>query len=113
MAAGINGGSEANEMNAPGPSETELLSYFVCSDMAEAGLLPRDIAAACSITYLKVKLSFLPGVGLDDYLAIDAASRAQVSRAGYDALRDWYRQNPARVDALRERVRAQSVAAVR
>ncbi len=54
-----------------------------------------DPAAArlCSDIYLRLKLSFLPGLGIEEFRALDAETRRHANAAGYAAFLRWQALN--------------------
>lgn len=83
-----------------GPDEADLRYFFECSQLAKMQLLNFDEAKSCTRAYMKIKLSFVPGVGLDDFDGLSPQEKAAVNVFGYRHYMEWRLQNAARVDAL-------------
>ncbi|MXQ06494.1 hypothetical protein GQ651_01405 [Alphaproteobacteria bacterium GH1-50] len=63
--------------------------YRSCAGLAEQKVLSKDEFDACSLAYLKIKLSFLHGVTLERYEGMKPSLRAKANKIGYDAYRAW------------------------
>jgi PIN domain nuclease of toxin-antitoxin system len=88
-----------------GTEMTGLQAHFQCNEMATVRMLTFDEAIACGHAFLKVKLSFLPGLGLGDYARLPVAERASANRLGYERYLAWSDANPDRVRALKAQAR--------
>ncbi len=64
-------------------------SYRSCDDLFERHLPPAGLARRCAQKYFLLKLSFLNGVSLEKYFAMEPRDRARANRQGYDAYRAW------------------------
>jgi hypothetical protein len=63
-------------------------------------LLSFDEAATCAGAYMRIKLSFLPGVGLDDFEGLPPQAKAAVNLDAYRRYLEWRLEKPAEVDDL-------------
>jgi hypothetical protein len=73
----------------PVPSASDLAVYIRCSDVAAERLLSFEEAQICGLTFLRIKLSFLPDVDIERYRGMSAAQKAEANRRGYAAYRAW------------------------
>ena len=62
-------------------------------------LLSFDKAKSCTRAYMRIKLSFVPGVGFDDFDALSAQEKAAVNSFGYKRYLEWRLRNAAQVNA--------------
>lgn len=83
------------------PDEADLRYYFDCSKVAATRLLSFEEATGCARTFMRIKLSFVPGVGLDDFDRLPPREKAAVNLVGYRRYMDWVSENAAEVEALR------------
>ena len=83
-----------------GPDDSDLRYYFECSELARIRPLSVGEAASCSRAYMKIKLFFVPGVGLDDFDGLSPQEKAAVNVFGYRRYMAWRMQEAAQVDAL-------------
>jgi hypothetical protein len=83
-----------------GPDEADIRYIFECSELAKMHLLSFDDAADCTRAYMRIKLSFLPGVGFDDFAGLSPEEKAVVNTVGYQRFMEWRLINTAQVDAL-------------
>ncbi|MEM1428459.1 MAG: hypothetical protein AAGG09_03270 [Pseudomonadota bacterium] len=65
--------------------------YGRCVVQSERAPMTRASAEVCGHLYLLLKLSLLPDMDHARYTALPPEVRAQVSAAGYRALREWRR----------------------
>ena len=79
----------AKDPHLVSPDENLLTSYELCSESAEFRVLSRAEAESCSEDYLKLKLSFLPGVELDQFRSLPAAEQWEIQQRAYFALLEW------------------------
>jgi hypothetical protein len=49
---------------------------------------------------MRIKLSFLPGVGFDGFVGLSPEEKAVVNTVGYQRFMEWRLLNTAQVDAL-------------
>ncbi|PRY26045.1 hypothetical protein CLV78_101138 [Aliiruegeria haliotis] len=63
--------------------------YSVCSDAALERILSRHEVDHCYDVYIRLKLSFVKGVTLEQFKAMPAASRTVANTKGYTAYRAW------------------------
>ena len=80
-----------------GPAEPDLREYLRCSQEAMQRLLDHDEAEACALAYTKVKLSFLPGVSLDDFNRLAPREKAAMNLVAYERYVRWSARNTAGV----------------
>ncbi len=71
------------------PDQALLAAYETCSGAAEVRLLSISEASLCANTYLRLKLSFLPDVNLEEFRSLPALERWEIQQQGYRALLDW------------------------
>ncbi|GGE34402.1 hypothetical protein GCM10011360_22840 [Primorskyibacter flagellatus] len=69
-------------------------------------LLSFDEARQCGRAFQRVKLSFVPGVDLAAYDALSPEAKAAANLTGYQRYVGWSELNAAKLDLLRDRVRA-------
>lgn len=84
-----------------GPDEADLQFYFDCSEVASLRLLSFDEADVCSRVFMRIKLSFVPGVGLNDYDSLPPREKSAVNIVGYKLYLDWLSKNPVEVEFLK------------
>ena len=93
------------------PDEADLRYYFDCSKVAATRLLSFEEATGCARTFMRIKLSFVPGVGLDDFDRLPPREKAAVNLVGYRRYMDWVSENSAEVEALRNALLSSSTLA--
>ncbi len=94
-----------------GPDPADLGLHLQCSEAAERRVLSFDEAAACSQAFLRIKLSFVPDVGIDRFQALPTEERAAINLVAYQRYRAWYHQNPAAIAAIRDAIPSTSTLA--
>jgi hypothetical protein len=99
--AAMPGAARAQGTDHLGPAASDLRAHVACSVEAERRVLAPDEAAACSTAYMKVKLSFVPGIGLDEFERLPPREKAAVNLLAYDRYLDWSSRRPAEIAALR------------
>lgn len=82
------------------PAETDLREYLRCSAEAAQRLLGHDEAKACATAYMKVKLSFLPDVSLDEFNRLAPRQKAALNLVAYERYMQWSSRNAAELMAL-------------
>lgn len=100
MLAAASASAEDSRLGHTGPDEADLRYFLECSELAKMHLLSFDEAESCSRAYMKIKLSFVPGVGLDDFDGLSPQEKAAINVVGYRRYVEWRLLNAARVDAL-------------
>ncbi|MEM8633005.1 MAG: hypothetical protein AAGF74_17410 [Pseudomonadota bacterium] len=60
-----------------------------CMETAKYRFLTHPEWLKCNEAYLKLKLSFVPGIDLDSYQRLPAPARAEANRSGYTGYRVW------------------------
>ena len=104
LVAILTGGSATAEdspsENAAGPDKADLVHFLECSETARMHVLSLEEAANCLRTYMRIKLSFVPGVNLDDFESLSPSERAAVNLVGYRRYMEWRSRNAAAVEAL-------------
>ena len=71
------------------PERGDLESYAECAASAQTHVLDPGTARWCADAYLRIKLSFLPEIGPDQYQALPPHQRARANTADYAAYLDW------------------------
>lgn len=71
------------------PDKRLLAIHQECSQAAEERLLSMAKAANCSKNYLRLKLSFLPDVGVDDFESLSPIEKRKIQKRAYSAFRAW------------------------
>ena len=104
--------AESRNQEPQRPTDSDLLFYFTCSEVATQRPLNFDEAVICTEAFQRIKLSFLPGVLPADYEALGPAERAAVNRVGYERYREWSLEHAREVEALRHDARSALVLAV-
>ena len=89
----------AADRNA-GPDAADLRHVSACTKMATTRILSVDEAAGCARAFLRIKLSFLPEIGPDDFDRLPLRERAEVNRLGYLRYLEWCRDNAGKVEGL-------------
>jgi len=89
--------AEFGETCIPNQSPLMLTEYLACSSKAESQILNQSEAIACLQAYLAVKLSFISGVGLENYPIIPQEQRVEINRRAFKAYRKWRVENPSLV----------------
>lgn len=84
-AAGVVAGSAA----PADPDGVDLAHFGTCADAASSRMLGQDEAQTCSAAFLRIKLSFVPGLSLESYGRLSPDERAAANRTGYEAFLDW------------------------
>jgi hypothetical protein len=84
-----------------GPDEADLRHYFDCSKVATMRLLSLDEATGCARVFMRIKLSFVPGVGLNDFDRLPLQEKAAVNLVGYRRYVEWLSENSGEVEDLR------------
>lgn len=100
MLAAASASAEDSRLGHTGPDEADLRCFLECSELAKMRVLSFDEAESCTRAYMKIKLSFVPGVGLDDFDGLSPQEKAAINVLGYRRYMEWRLQNAARVDAL-------------
>lgn len=100
MLAAASASAEDSRLGHTGPDEADLRYFLECSELAKMHLLSFDEAESCTRAYMKIKLSFVPGVGLDNFDGLSPQEKAAINVVGYRRYMEWRLQNAARVDAL-------------
>ena len=94
--------SSSADPSLPGPDEADLRHHFDCSRTATVRLLRLDEATGCARAFMRIKLAFVPGVGLDDYERLPPRQKAAVNLVGYRRYLAWRSENSADLEALRQ-----------
>jgi hypothetical protein len=89
--------------NAIGPDEADLRVYLECSRSADTSLLAFDEAGICSRVFLRIKLSFVPGMTLDAFDQLSLEEKTAVNTLGYLRYLDWKAANATRLKDLQTR----------
>lgn len=84
-----------------GPDDADLRYVFDCSELARMRSLSFDEAAGCTRAFLRIKLSFVPGIDLGAYDRLPPSERAAVNLLGYRRYVEWRREHAAEVEAPR------------
>ena len=92
--------AEDTRLRDAGPDESDLRYFLKCSELANTQLLSFDEAKDCSGAFMRIKLFFVPGVGLDDFEGLSAHEKAAVDMVGYRRYVEWHAKNTAVVEAL-------------
>ncbi|WP_413718523.1 hypothetical protein [Silicimonas sp. MF1-12-2] len=111
MLAAASSAAQDARAEQPEPDEADLKYFFECSELAKMQLLSFDKAKSCTRAYMSIKLSFVPGVGFDDFDALSAQEKAAVNSFGYKRYLEWRLRNAAQVNALAATPRSSSVSA--
>ena len=82
------------------PDAADLRHHLDCASRARTRLLDLDEASACARAFMRIKLAFVPGIGLDDYDRLPPREKAAVNLAGYRRYVEWRAGNAAGLDAL-------------
>lgn len=77
------------------PDEADLRLYLDCSRIAEGRLLGFEEAYFCSRVFLKIKLSFVPGMTVEVFDQLSPQEKTAVNSVGYLRYRDWVQANAA------------------
>ena len=83
------------------PDPADLGLYLECSEAAQRRALGFEEAAACSLAFLRIKLSFVPEVGLDRFQSLPPQEKAAINLVGYRRFKAWFDENPALIEAIR------------
>ncbi len=95
-----NSSADPSRPERVGPDEVDLRRHFDCSKLASTRLLSLDEATACSRAFMRIKLAFVPGVGLDDYDRLPPREKAAVNLVGYRRYLEWRSESSAEFEAL-------------
>jgi hypothetical protein len=83
-----------------GPDEADLRLYLECSRIAGVQLLGFDDAVFCSRVFMRIKLSFVPGMTLESFDKLTPQEKTAVNTVGYLRYRDWVKANAAWLETL-------------
>lgn len=100
MLAATNAAAQDSRQRNAGPDEADLRLYFECSAVSKTRVLSFNEAQGCTRAYTRIKLSFVTGIGIDEFDALSSQEMAAVNRLGYKRYVEWRRQNAPQVDAL-------------
>lgn len=101
--------AQSSRQGTAGPEEADLRYFLECSELAKTQVLSFDEAKSCSRACLRIKLSFVPGVGLDDFDGLSPRGKAAVNVVGYRHFVEWQLQHAARGEVLVSRPLSSSV----
>lgn len=93
--------AQYGHQRGPGPDMDDLAYHIACSEAAKSRIQTSDEAAGCARAFLRVELSFIPGIGLHEFASLPPEQRATVNLAGYRLYLDWIRENARQVESLR------------
>ena len=96
--------AESNTNQPARPDLSDLRTYLTCNAMAEVRPLSFEEAAACSVAFERLKLSFVSNMSLNQFNGLPVAQRADLSVQGYKALRNWLELNSTEVQLLKQEV---------
>jgi hypothetical protein len=105
--------AEPVQPSTAGPDDADLRQYSDCSEAAMKRVLRLDEASACARVFMKIKLSFVRGVGLQAYDRLPPQEKAAVNLAGYRRYLEWRAENAARLEALENELPSTSAFAAR
>lgn len=71
------------------PDKEFLAIHQECSQAAEKRLLSMAKAENCSKNYLRLKLSFLPDIGVEEFESLSPIERRKIQNRAYSAFRAW------------------------
>ncbi|WP_375690931.1 hypothetical protein [Pseudooceanicola sp. LIPI14-2-Ac024] len=83
------------------PDHADLHHYTLCEAIAAVRFLTQAEASHCAAAYTRVKLAFVPGVGIEDLPHLTPGERDLVNRDGYARFRAWRDSNVDLVDAVK------------
>jgi hypothetical protein len=109
----LSAAAEPIQPSTAGPDDVDLRKYRDCSEVAMKRLLSLDEATACARVFMKIKLSFVPGVGLQAYDRLPPKEKAAVNSSGYMRYMEWRAENAARIEALENELPSTSAFAAR
>lgn len=85
-----------------GPDSADLRFYLVCARLSDERLLSFGEAATCSQVFMRIKLSFLPGVTLEEFQHMPPKTKSAANIEGYLKYRAWLLQNQDRIGRLED-----------
>lgn len=83
------GAPETPASVAVAPDMEVMETYTTCSAEAEHRLLSHSEAQLCLDAYLRLKLSFVPGMDMDRFRRLSIEERWKVNQQGYGAYVAW------------------------
>lgn len=92
--------AETRALATPAPNATDLQIYAQCSAISLQRALSFDEGAACGRAFMRIKLAFVPDIGLAEFEQLDAGQKAAVNRLGYTRFRTWSETTALKASAL-------------
>jgi hypothetical protein len=103
MLAAATAAADPISQQAIGPDDADLRVYLECSRIADERLLAFDEAGICSRVFLRIKLSFVPGMTLDAFDQLSPEKKSAVNTLGYLRYLDWKAANATKIKDLKTR----------
>jgi hypothetical protein len=94
------GAVDPARLETPGPDTGDLRFYLACASASNERMLGFDEAVACSDAFQRIKLSFFPGVTLEEFALLPPGEQSALSIEGYLRYRTWIQQNRDRFSVL-------------
>jgi len=77
-------------------------AYLACSELATQRVLTSSEAHECGLNYIQLKLSFLPQVSIEEFIAMSPVQRFEENRMGYLLYLRWKKEDSQFFEHLRK-----------